>query len=44
MKDIINRYADALLASAHAEGSAQLHLVAKAVFVDEVLQSLHYLT
>ena len=40
MEGVIDRYADALLALAHAEGAAQLNLVSKVIFGDQILELL----
>ena len=41
MEGVIDGYADALLALAHAEGAAQLNLVSKVVFGDQILELLN---
>ena len=43
MESVVNRYTDALLTLAHAEGAAKLHLLAKAVLGDQILKLLDYL-
>ena len=40
----VNRDADAVLTSAHAEGSAELDAVCETLFGDEFLKALDYLT
>ncbi len=40
---VVHRDAHALLAFAHAEGSAKLDLVAEIVFVNKILELLNYL-
>ena len=44
MEGVVNGYTYALLALAHAEGSAEIYLVAYVVFCDEVLELFNYLT
>ena len=41
---IVNGYANALLALAHAEGTAKINLVTEILFGDQTLQLLYYLT
>ena len=40
MEGVIDGHANALLALAHAEGAAQLNLVSKVVFGDQILELL----
>ena len=41
MEGVVNRHAHTLLALAHAEGAAQLHLVTKVILGDQALQLLY---
>lgn len=44
MEGIVNRYAYAILALTHAEGTGKLHLIAEIIIRDIVLKLLHHLT
>ena len=44
MEGVVDRYANALLALAHAEGAAQLYLFAQIVLRDQTLELLNDLT
>ena len=44
MELAVHSHANALLAFAHAEGAAQLDLVAQTIFCNQLLQLFHYLT
>ena len=44
MEGVVDRYANALLALAHAEGSAKLDLVAEIVLMDEILELFYNLS
>jgi hypothetical protein len=44
IEGVVHRYANTLLALAHAEGAAKLHLVTELVFGNQILKLFYYLT